>query len=551
MFLQIQSKDTIKNIATNNNDINEAMLYIIIGLILFSLFIYFILKPKRPDSHKIASFIPRDTRNKNALTSEKKVNKDAEKSSTIFIPEKIIEADKIVNKPMPVAKKNDELPTSIPEVIISEEEQSKAKYIGYNPINLFAQTEPLSFPYVIMPPANCVIKFPRKGRKGRKGFKEVAFKAYIDKYFTSTTQIFDDRFVLTKNSSNPYEPDFVLIDEKEDINIFLDIEIDEPYEGTNDILNRKTTHFQYSDTNRNNALKNRGWIIIHFAEIQVHQQPESCCKLIADVLKSINNNYIIPERLQYVNNIKLVPQWTEETAKQWSVNKYREQYLGIDSFGITANNLLLIGTEETDLGESIEKQIIDDEIQQIESPVKILNDFHKIFMAASFGKYVSFSIDNKKIIFKPININDHEVTGFCYIKNEVMTYLIKTIKDVEIKNNYYTIRVAGPAIGLDKISNIVNTAIQYEKHIRMKYTRSSWQSMLADIETGELILNRIEAEESTRTVSNVQLAINALSENHIDTYRLNTNYLTAYCNKREEQRTFRFDRIGEIEILDL
>lgn len=85
----------------------------------------------------------------------------------------------------------------------------------------------------------------------------------------------------------------------------------------------------------------------------------------------------------------------------------------------------------------------------------------------------------------------------------------------------------------------------------MKYTRTGWTNMFVDKETGELLLNRIDAEESIRTINNVQLAIEVLSQDQINTYNLNSNYITAYCNKREEQRTFRFDRIGEIEILDL
>ena len=85
----------------------------------------------------------------------------------------------------------------------------------------------------------------------------------------------------------------------------------------------------------------------------------------------------------------------------------------------------------------------------------------------------------------------------------------------------------------------------------MKYTRRTWNNMLVDIETGELLIDRVEAEESIRTINDVQLSINALAQEHIENYRLNNNYITAYCNKREEQRTFKFERIGEIEILDI
>lgn len=85
----------------------------------------------------------------------------------------------------------------------------------------------------------------------------------------------------------------------------------------------------------------------------------------------------------------------------------------------------------------------------------------------------------------------------------------------------------------------------------MKYTRASWDNYVLDTASGELILDRIEAEESIRTIMNVQLSINALAEEQIMAYNLNSNYITAYCNKHHEQRTFRLDRIGEIEILDL
>ena len=51
---------------------------------------------------------------------------------------------------------------------------SKPKYIGYNPINIFTQTEPLNYPYVIMPSkSGCVIKFPQKGGLVEKDIKKM------------------------------------------------------------------------------------------------------------------------------------------------------------------------------------------------------------------------------------------------------------------------------------------------------------------------------------------------------------------------------------------
>src|SRR5690242_13297644 len=124
---------------------------------------------------------------------------------------------------------------------------------------------------------------------------------------------------------------------KEGVNIFLDVEIDEPYDGINDIANRKATHFRFADTNRNNAFKNRGWIIIRFAEIQVHQNPDGCCLFVSDVVASIHPQFRTPNELLTKNKVVYVSQWTKEEAEKMSGEKYRERYLGIESFGIVTD----------------------------------------------------------------------------------------------------------------------------------------------------------------------------------------------------------------------
>jgi hypothetical protein len=543
------NKDTIENIATTSNS-NESILFVVL-IVGICILLYLLFKQKtpkifehrnietQPETKAEETFVRQEV---TGLNSVEVTNVTISKSDTSIIEKTTTE---IVKEPQPIIEE------TITEVVVVEEEQKKEKYIGYNPINIFAQTEPLYFPYVMMPKPNCVIKFPRKGRTGRKGFKEEAFKEYIGKYFKNNYQVYDDRFVLVSNNSKPYEPDFTLINEKEGINIFVDIEIDEPYEGTNDIENRKPTHYKYSDTNRNHAFTNRGWIVIRFAEIQVHQQPDACCKFIAHILKSINPQFSIPESLLNQDKIQPIIQWTEEEAKQWSLEKYRERYLGIERFGITSNNNVIQDFEETELEKAIEEQV-EDEIIKVDNQAEVsFTKLSKLLMASVTGKYASFTINGEKRLIKPTYVYDYETSGFCYVKNEVKTYSMKDIENVEIKDNYYTLRVLSPNIGVDKVSNIINTAIEYNKYIRMKYTRIAWQNMAVDTETGELFIDNVEAEESVRTISNVQLSVNVLSNEHIENYRLNGNYLTAYCHKREEQRTFKFDRIGEIEILDI
>ncbi|GGK80823.1 hypothetical protein GCM10011405_30740 [Rufibacter glacialis] len=439
-------------------------------------------------------------------------------------------------------------------VVSEPETQTNVKYIGYQPLNVFEQSEPYNFPIVIMPKPNSVIKFPRKGRVGRKGYKEEAFKKILDPFFKDTFQVFDDRFIMVKGNAQPFEPDFTLVNEHNGLNMFIDIEIDEPYEGTNDIATRQPMHHQLADTARNLAFRNRGWIVIRFAEKQVHQNPKGCCLFIADVIKSLYPAFQIPASLISANQIASVQQWTSDQAKQWSREKYREKYLGIESFGHTASSMRTENVAETSLGDAIEKEV-NDETFKAPRPITATSttDPKMDMLRASIArqKYISFTYNDKPTVAKPIKVENGRLSAFCYVKNGEREFDVTKVSNVVMKESPFTLRVAGPTLGIDSIKSVVNTAIQYQKYLRITYTRASWSSMAVDRETGELILNRIEAEESTRTICDVQLAINALEQEHIRRYNLTSDYITAYCNRRDEKRTFRFDRIGQLEILDL
>ena len=564
MIILVTNKDTLDSLShASVSNLNMGLLILIVTITIGLIVIFYLkigTKKKSPINETLEKEIP-------AVTKTKLSSKEKQSSIEIQVGENrktiqsgLIKKEVIKKEIVKEEKNKSEINKSIEPTLVKvietikpeKEEQSKEKYIGYNPINIFAQPEPLNYPYVNMPKPNCVIKFPRKGRSGRKGYKEENFKIYIERYYRSDFQVFDDRFILVKNNPKPFEPDFTLIDENNGINIFLDIEIDEPYEGLNDIKERKPTHYQQSDTNRNNAFKNRGWIVIRFAEIQVHQAPNSCCRFIADVLKSINSKYVAPENLSKYEKLTPLRQWTKEEAEKWSLERYREKYLGIDSFGITINNDEINNIEETDIGNIIEDKVEDDKFIPIVTLSTTSNaKLDKIYSAINSNKYLSFKFDKENTVVKPIKLAEDKLTAFCFVKNRERNFPIYNITELTLKDTYYTLRVAGPTIGLEQITNAVNTAIIYHKLIRMKYTRSSWTNMVVDRETGELMIDRIEAEESIRTINDVQLSINALAQEHIEAYNLNSNYITAYCNKREEQRTFRFDRIGEIEILNI
>ncbi len=433
------------------------------------------------------------------------------------------------------------MPSMALELIEKEDysKLSKPKYIGYNPINIFAQTEPLNYPYVIMPSkSGCVIKFPQKGRTGRKGYKEDDFLQYIRKYFKETFEIYDDRYVLTKK--NRYEPDISLLNEKNGINIFLDIEIDEPYEGINDIKNRKPTHFRFADVNRNNEFKNRGWIVVRFAEIQIHQNPDGCCRFIADVIKSIYPQFNIPLGLMVAKRIEPVLQWTKELALNWSAQNYREQYLGIEQFGympiIQETDFVLIQDEE------IEKEVVDDKSISLSEKNGISTFPQNIIdIAIRTNKYIVFQYEKDKTIVKPTKCKENVIAGYCYVKNMIRSFDISKMEDIHLKNEYYTLRLSASELGIQTVANMMNIIIPDHKYVRMEYTKPARSFVDMDTETNELIQKQTKAETSIRTISDIQL----------DTEGWDENYIRAYCHKREEERTFYFGRISLLEILDL
>ena len=433
------------------------------------------------------------------------------------------------------------MPSMALELIEKEDysKLSKPKYIGYNPLNIFAQTEPLNYPYVIMPSkSGCVIKFPQKGRTGRKGYKEDDFLQYIRKYFKETFEIYDDRYVLTKK--NRYEPDISLLNEKNGINIFLDIEIDEPYEGINDIKNRKPTHFRFADVNRNNEFKNRGWIVVRFAEIQIHQNPDGCCRFIADVIKSIYPQFNIPLGLMVAKRIEPVLQWTKELALNWSAQNYREQYLGIEQFGympiIQETDFVLIQDEE------IEKEVVDDKSISLSEKNGISTFPQNIIdIAIRTNKYIVFQYEKDKTIVKPTKCKENVIAGYCYVKNMIRSFDISKMEDIHLKNEYYTLRLSASELGIQTVANMMNIIIPDHKYVRMEYTKPARSFVDMDTETNELIQKQTKAETSIRTISDIQL----------DTEGWGENYIRAYCHKREEERTFYFGRISLLEILDL
>ena len=207
--------------------------------------------------------------------------------------------------------------------ILSQEnpEQTDELKIKYHPNQFFEQEDLYKYPLVKMPHEGASLKLPRKGRAMGKGYKESDLQKAILTYIPGI-EVDIDLHMAIPFYNKPYEPDIVLIDRE--LNLYIDIEIDEPYDG----YYRFPTHVIEKDDTRDLFFTESGWVVIRFTERQVHHQEEQCIAHIKDVLNSIYNY-----RLEESSNCISEPQWDYQQSVRWEKSHYREKYLGIEKFG--------------------------------------------------------------------------------------------------------------------------------------------------------------------------------------------------------------------------
>lgn len=104
------------------------------------------------------------------------------------------------------------------------------------------------------------------------------------------------------NSSEPRIPAFAYIDGRSGLHIGIEID-DEVYSIT-------PAH------QHNVFLLAKGWVVVRFCQKQVVQQPESCCKVLAQVIANLVGDDSYLKNLAAVKDLLAVPQWTSAIAAQ-------------------------------------------------------------------------------------------------------------------------------------------------------------------------------------------------------------------------------------------
>ena len=207
------------------------------------------------------------------------------------------------------------------EIIVStpNPRQTDNLRIQFTPNDKFDSAD--VYPIVYSPAPNAYLKLPRNGRSNVRGYKELDFLAEIGREFTDIS-VSDDLHLKIPGRYAPYEPDIVLYDES--INLYIDVEIDEPYDG----YSRLVTHIlEGRDTVRDIFFKESGWVVVRFTEKQVHLSCPQCIRTLRNIVDTMRG-----QAKPSFTIIEKEPRWNRRQAILWEKELYREKYLGIQFF---------------------------------------------------------------------------------------------------------------------------------------------------------------------------------------------------------------------------
>jgi DNA replication ATP-dependent helicase Dna2 len=152
-----------------------------------------------------------------------------------------------------------------------------------------------------------------------------------NKFLTGVSEDFFFQYLITKSENylknysiienaeteRYYVPDIVYYDKN--TGILLDIEIDEPYLGSDGT----PIHYIGYDDKRNKFFTDNGWIVVRFAESQIVKHPEACYLFLDKLIKGL------PE-LKFdmgFDFIEHVRTWTKDDAHKLAFNRERNKYL--------------------------------------------------------------------------------------------------------------------------------------------------------------------------------------------------------------------------------
>jgi len=183
------------------------------------------------------------------------------------------------------------------------------------------------YPIILHPTSAASVVKPfvhHKGHSIKHGPSEIVVFSRFLRF--GLNQLHED--LCVNLGGNNYYPDFAYVNEKK--NIYVDIEIDEPYSASGHPTHYKQASGIAKDSARNRRFQDAGWYIVRFTEEQAFCHTREAVKVILDVLKSAGAIDDIPSQFEHLPSLPTTAQWTENESNDMHRRGFRKSYLHFD-----------------------------------------------------------------------------------------------------------------------------------------------------------------------------------------------------------------------------
>lgn len=196
-----------------------------------------------------------------------------------------------------------------------------------------------------------------------------------------------------KKEEKPYWTDFVYDDSAK--NIFIDIEIDHPYDliytENKAFVNTRNTIRENDE--RDTYFLKRGWFVIRFSEEQAVKYPESCCKFIGQLLFKLTFNFNYISEYTETPNLPEMPMWSSSQSRDMAGVKSRDMYLSHNLF----NSKKSIKLSKTD---KLNYKIQYDAIHNIIEKISIYDYFTNLIEEINYNIVGTLPIDMTRCSYR-------------------------------------------------------------------------------------------------------------------------------------------------------
>lgn len=411
-------------------------------------------------------------------------------------------------------------------------------------LNEAVDIENYSYPALLIPFENIPILQYRTKRYTTGGVVEPLLVNALNvlKETEPEIEVLQNISLPVRNRTYGYMPDIAIVWRKK--NLFIDIEIDEPY----DIVSRKPIHYKgCGDSLRNSYFIDNGWNVIRIAEKQI---VDDCSKIVDYIKYSI---YLLTNDLRFLVSIDDIlrirmDRWDYADAEKWATDNFREKYLGIKNITLSSSDL-----EYDSLDEYLLQEPTISTIEFIKPSEDIIEDRYNdirnsILFECKKAKYIIFTLKSKSYDYVALA---NEIK-FCM---ENKQYGLKLYDVVEHKYVFIQFQAIENFYGCDNIiKQVVNTIEDWPILLKEAMIDSNPIEILYDTnDQGHPILRTVLYitpwyelyNDDNRRNYSVEILLDYANSIKFETLETmdKVGYFTGYCTYRKDIRTFNTHRV--------